>query len=42
MIAGEEINNPHVILETELIVRESCGAGLARPAPASKIGGERY
>jgi LacI family transcriptional regulator len=36
MIAGEEINNPQVILETELIVRESCGAGLAQHAPAKK------
>ena len=35
MIAGEEIQNPRVILETELIVRESCGASLAHvPEPA--------
>lgn len=30
LIAGDEIQNPQVILETELIVRESCGAN--RPA----------
>jgi DNA-binding LacI/PurR family transcriptional regulator len=30
MIAGDEIQNPQVILETELIVRESCGATLAQ------------
>ena len=32
MIAGDEIHSPQVILETELIVRESCGAS-PRPAP---------
>ena len=32
MIAGDEIQNPQVILETELIVRESCGASRP-PAP---------
>jgi LacI family transcriptional regulator len=39
MIAGEEINNPRIILETELIVRESCGAGLVRPAHSTTGGG---
>ena len=35
MIAGDEIQNPQVILETELVVRESCGASLAHvPEPA--------
>jgi LacI family transcriptional regulator len=33
LITGEEIRTPQVILETELIVRESCGAGLARTRP---------
>jgi len=35
MIAGDEIQNPHVILETELIVRDSCGANRQRAAPRS-------
>jgi DNA-binding LacI/PurR family transcriptional regulator len=37
MIAGDEIKNPQVILETELIVRESCGANRppAPPTPPS-------
>jgi DNA-binding LacI/PurR family transcriptional regulator len=26
LIAGEEIRDPHVVLETELVARESCGA----------------
>jgi DNA-binding LacI/PurR family transcriptional regulator len=39
MISGEAINNPQVILETELIVRESCGAGLSRPAHSRPNGG---
>jgi DNA-binding LacI/PurR family transcriptional regulator len=30
MIAGDEIQNSHLILETELIMRESCGARIAR------------
>jgi DNA-binding LacI/PurR family transcriptional regulator len=30
VIAGDEIQNSHLILETELIVRESCGASVAR------------
>src|SRR5258705_13037176 len=38
MIAGEEINNPRGIRETELIGRESCGAGLVRPAHSSPNG----
>jgi len=29
LIAGDEIQNPQVILDTELIVRESCGTALA-------------
>ena len=28
--AEDEVRNPNVILETELVVRESCGASLAR------------
>jgi LacI family transcriptional regulator len=32
MIAGDEIQKPQVILDTELIVRESCGASLASEA----------
>jgi LacI family transcriptional regulator len=34
LIAGEEIRDPHVVLETELVVRESCGSGLVKKQPA--------
>ncbi len=30
LIVGEEIRDPHVVLETELVVRESCGRGLVK------------
>ena len=33
MIAKEEINNPHLILNTELIVRDSCGAHFTQKPP---------
>lgn len=39
MIAGDEIRNPQVILETELVIRESCGASrqpAARTPPYPK------
>jgi DNA-binding LacI/PurR family transcriptional regulator len=36
MIAGDKIKNPHVILETELIVRESCGASQQPASPSSQ------
>ncbi len=36
LIAGDEIKNPQVILETELIVRESCG-GAQAPRPATAM-----
>jgi DNA-binding LacI/PurR family transcriptional regulator len=38
MIAGDEIQNSQVILETELIVRESCGASVARPPAQAPAG----
>src|SRR5512136_4247 len=34
LIAGEEIRDPHVVLETELVVRESCGSGWVKEQPA--------
>jgi DNA-binding LacI/PurR family transcriptional regulator len=34
LIAGDTVDNPRVILETELVVRESCGAGQGGKRPA--------
>ncbi len=32
LIAKDKVENPHILLETQLIIRESCGADLARLA----------
>ena len=33
LIAGEEVRDPHVVLETELVMRESCGNGSVKEQP---------